>query len=108
MKWLSLHIGGQRWGVYLVEPKHRKLLVNGAYALGVTYFDECKIYIAKGTSDQALEDTLIHELLHATFNVCGGSELIGSYRKEERLVRAFTPVLHRLIKDLGFRFPKAS
>lgn len=107
MKWLSLHIGGQLWGVYLVNPGHRRLQDEKEHVFGITYPAESRIYLARGQSEQAFEDTLLHELLHAAANVSGAAFEINDARKEERIVRAMTPVMHRLLKDLGFRFPKA-
>ena len=99
-------IGGQKWGVYLVNPGHRRLQDENEHVFGITYPNECRIYLARGMADAALEDTLLHELLHAALGVSGAGQELGSEAKEERIVRDLTPVLHRLLKDLGFRFPK--
>lgn len=107
MKWLSLHLGGQLWGIYLVNPGNHRLVEDGERLLGCTYQDECRIYLARGLSDQVLEDTLLHELLHAALHVSGAALVINSHSKEEAIVRDLTPVLHRLLKDLGYRFPKS-
>lgn len=106
MRWLSLHIGGQMWGVYLVNPGHWRLQDEEEHVFGINYPGECRIYLARGQSEQAFEDTLLHELLHASLAVSGASHDIGDARKEERIVRSLTPVLHRLLKDLGFKFMK--
>ncbi len=108
MRWLDLKIGGQKWGVYLVNKGHKRLQDEDEHVFGVTYPEECRIYLARGQSEQALEDTLLHELLHASFEVSGAAYDVGDSVKEERIVRGLTPVLHRLLKDLGLRFPKAS
>jgi hypothetical protein len=56
----------------------------------------------------AVEDTLLHELLHAMMFVSGADKIYdGDPVKEERLVTALTPTLHRLLKDLGLKFPLA-
>ena len=113
MKWLDLHVGGQRWGVYLVSPKSKRLLEHTTPVLadersvGRCDFSKCRIYIANDINEQAREDTLLHELLHALLHVSDVGAC-KSIRAEERLVKSLTPHLHRLLKDLGFRFPKGT
>ena len=112
MRWLTLHIGGQRWAVELVSPKSKYLLVDGEPCDGVAHYDLCRICLRRDLPPQALEETLLHELLHATNRVTGASHVLDeavpkrAYAVEEHWVRTLTPVLHRLLKDLGFRFPK--
>ena len=107
-KYLALHIGGQKWGVYLVSRKHKALRGD---CVGICVYDDCKIYIAKDLTAQVFEDTLLHELLHAVIYVSGGTNVLDaecrrdSAKAEEQIVRCMTPMLHRLLKDLGFLFP---
>lgn len=113
MKWLSLRIGGQQWRVDLVKSNSRHFEGD---CYGITYPDKCKIYIAKEQDEQAREDTLLHEVLHAAMHVSGGSQEIIDVveggdlaaRVEEKIVRGLVLVLHPLLKDLGFRFPKVN
>lgn len=111
MKWLSLHVGGQKWGVFLVSPNSKHLLEHTTKvaaderSVGRCDFPRCRIYISNDIDEQAREDTLLHELLHALIHVCG-VDACKSTRAEERLVKGISPILHRLLKDLGFRFPK--
>lgn len=111
MKWLDLHVGGQRWGVYLVSPNSKHLIEHTTpvgpdeRSVGRCDFARCRIYIANDIQEQAREDTLLHELLHALVHVAG-VDACKSTRAEENLVKALTPILHRLLKDLGFRFPR--
>lgn len=107
MKWLALRIGGQLWGVHLVSPKSKWLREeDGDPSKGAAYFDECRIYISNEVSSEARDELLVHELLHAVLRVSGASHAIGSAKKEEDVVRDVTPLLHRLLTDLGFRFPR--
>lgn len=114
MKWLALHVGGQKWGVYLVSPKSRHLrehttkVAPDERSIGRCDFARCRIYIANDVDEQVREDTLLHELLHALLLVSEGGAMCKSIAAEEKLVRALTPLLHRLLKDLGFRFPKGT
>lgn len=108
MKWLALHIGGQKWGVWLVSPRSKYLRDDaGDTCHGRCVFDQCRIYIDRTQDEQAREDTLLHELLHAALFVSGADAAYGkSISVEEKIVGPFVPVWHRLLKDLGFRFPK--
>ncbi len=106
MKWLALHIGGQKWGVYIVSPRSKWLQDEGDPCKGLTHCDDCRIYISSELSEPARDEILVHELLHAVLHVSGGSHAVGNKKKEEDLVRDVTPLLHRILVDLGFRFPR--
>ncbi len=105
--WLKLHIGGQAWKVYITPSCNKKLNFDGDHCAGRCDYDACKIYISKALDDQAREDTLLHELLHALLYVSGAENAYdGDPKIDETIVSALTPILHRLLKDLGFRFPQ--
>lgn len=117
MKWFSVHVGGQRWTVSLMPrgSAHLKGDTEDEIVDGRAHPDDCEIAIAEEMHAEARDDTVLHELLHAAFGVSGAhNELVvkcrGSEKRaeelEERLVRALTPALHRILKDLRFRFPK--
>lgn len=107
MKWLSLRIGGQRWGVYVVASGNPNLRHAGKRCMGVCDPVKCRIYISRDQSQASLEDTLLHELLHATLKVTGADEAYARAEQvEEDIVKPVTPVLHGLLLDLGFVFPK--
>lgn len=114
MKWLALRIGGQKWSVFLVPPKSKFLLGIGKDAetdsvYGACDYEKCRIYINKTLEEGPREDALLHELLHALLHVSGADKVYkGGHKADERLVTALTPSLHRLLKDLGFRFPNVS
>ncbi len=106
MRWLAVHIGGQKWNVYIVGPNSKYLTDNVGAHYGRCFYDTCRIYISKALDRQAREDTLWHELLHALLYVTGADKVYGGdARADERLVTALTPAMHRLLKDLGFSFP---
>jgi len=115
MKWFAPRVGGQRWRVHLVPRSDPRMQEDDGSTLdGHTIPEECLILIADDLCVEAREETLVHELDHA-INIVSGArhemELTcrGAKEKaehEERVVRARTPVWHRLLKDLGFRFPK--
>ncbi len=53
-----------------------------------------------------MEDTLLHEFLHCVLFTSGGEAAYGADpEKEELLVTAVTPLLHRLLTDFGVKFP---
>jgi hypothetical protein len=111
-KWRALFIGGQKWGVFLVSPKSKHLKDADAppetRQYGRCAYSQCRIYIANDQDDQAFEDTLLHELLHALLHVTSADDAYDKdAAKEEDLVQKLTPVLHRLLKDLcGFAIRK--
>lgn len=114
MKWLSLHVGGQKWRIDLVSRRSKKLASETEILEGLTDVDTCRIYVAKDLSPEGREDALLHEILHAVFFVSGARHQIddlctdGEHTDvvEERIIRCLTPVLHRVLKDLSFHFPK--
>jgi hypothetical protein len=115
MKWFDVHVGGQKWRVELVKKSHPNLESGPEERVyGATREDKCRIYIAKEQDEQTREDTLLHELLHAVFSVAGCTQELANVVEgadmavdlEETMVKSITPILHRLLKDLGFRFPK--
>lgn len=105
--WLRLTLGGQRWRVFVVSPRSKYLVdTDGTVHVGRCVYERCGIYLSRDLQDGALEDALLHELLHALLYVTGAEEAYGkSHKAEERLVSALTPALHRLLRDLGLRFP---
>jgi hypothetical protein len=109
MKWLALRVGGQRIGVYLVRPTHPKL--EGCD--GIYHPTESKVYISNALEESVREDTLFHELDHVVNDVSGANHALSAVvapskleSTEESIVRCRTPIWHRLLKDLGFCFPK--
>lgn len=109
MKWLALRVGGQKIAVHLVRPQHPKL--EGCQ--GVYHPDRCAVYLSSALEAGALEDTLFHELDHVVNDVSGAGNALAAAVPpskledvEEQIVRCRTAVWHRLLKDLGFRFPK--
>lgn len=109
MKWLALHVGGQKIAVHVVRRKHPKL--EGCD--GIYHPELARIYIASDLDPGPREDTLIHELDHVVNAVSGvnnalkeacGEDALDAI--EEQIVRCRTPIWHRLLKDLGFRLPK--
>ncbi len=116
MKWLTVHVGGQKWRVDLIRgDSHHFEADEDEQVYGITHADKCKIYIAREQHEQIREDTLLHELLHAVFSVSGASNILtraaegreAAAKLEEDVVTAIAPHLHSCLKDIGFRFPKA-
>ncbi len=115
MKWLSVHVGGQKWRVDLIKGNSKHFEAEADERVyGITHADKCRIYIAREQDEQVREDTLLHELLHAVFGVSGASNILASVcgerdaacKTEEDVITAITPLLHRALKEFGFRFPK--
>lgn len=112
MKWLTVHIGGQRWTVHAVRGNSKRFdAAADENVTGITYQDKCTIYVSRDLAAPLREDVLLHELLHAAIGVSGAEHVLDEAcdnprEVEERLIRCLTPVLHRLLTDLGFVFPK--
>lgn len=118
--WLRIHIGGQKWRVILVSPRSKYLVDHvGERVAGRTWVNDCIIAINREIESQAREDTLLHELLHAAVFVSGGWSAIqrvtaaepsededAAQAVEDDIVHPLAPILHRMLKDLGFRFPR--
>lgn len=106
-KWFVHYIGGQKWTIYLVSSKSKHLLSDdGDRCNGHCLYEECKIFVNCALNEGALNDTLVHELLHAWLRVSNAASIYEfDSEKDEALVRALTPVLHRSLTDLGLRFP---
>lgn len=112
MKWLSLRVGGQKIAVHVVRRAHPKL----AGCDGTYHPEMCAVYLASDLEAGAREDALFHELDHVVNDISGATNALaaalsarpraGLDALEEQLVRCRTPVWHRLLIDLGFRFPK--
>ncbi len=104
--WLRLSIGGKRWGIYLVSEAHRRLRGDPDETVhAICYHDECRIYVARGPQE-VVEELILHEIEHALYRESGASYEVADEEKEERIVRDITPLRHRVLRDLGFRFPK--
>lgn len=109
MKWLALSIGGQKISVHVVRRKHTKL--DGADG---SYHPELGcIYLASDLGEGARDDTLIHELDHAVNQISGVNTVLKEACREgtldaaeEQIVTCRVPLWHRLLRDLGFRFPR--
>jgi len=72
-------------------------------------YDKCRIYVSKAVDSSARDDALWHELMHALLHVTGAESAYGGDPEaDEHIVSALTPAMHRLLRDLGFRFPKGT
>lgn len=120
MKWLDLKVGGRRTVVNLVKDNDPRLENNNAL------YDPAKnaIYISTALDASEREEKLVHELIeHAVNEVSGANhKLLSSVKAprkrtpgaqfkvyeelEESIVHDRTPLVHRLLRDLGFVFPK--
>lgn len=77
---------------YKIQVK--ELVDNDPNVYGSCVYHDAHIEIRKGLSKERAEQTLIHELLHATFFEAG-------YRGDEyeELVERLSVVLHQVIKE---------
>lgn len=109
-------VGGTMWRVLLVPPTDPRIIdeEDGKPLEGCCIFDDCLMLIREDFVIEAREEIFVHELEHIINRVSGARhEMTLHLRKEksrdkheERIVRARTPHLHRVFKDLGFRIPR--
>ncbi len=100
-------IGGERWTVYEVASgsKHLHDDDDDGRCNGVCDYDNCKIYVNKDLETSAKTHAVLHELVHALVHVTGADKAYDmDSKKDEDLVSALTPALHRLLSDFGFHF----
>jgi hypothetical protein len=104
---MSTHIGGQGWEVLSVSPKSKKLRNEKGERLdGKCDYNKCRIYVSNALEAGSLEDTILHECVHALLFVSRADEEYNRDEKiEENVVGKLTPVLHRFLKDCGFKLP---
>ena len=115
MKLCTVPIGGQKWPINLVRPKHP--IFEGESCHGVTVRDRCVVYLSRGYAAPILEDTFVHEVFgHASFYVSGVHQTLvelcaGDSDKaeqvEETMIRALVPVWYPILQQFQFRFPSA-
>ena len=85
----SVKVAGIEYNV-----KIKELVDNDPNVYGSCVYHDSHIEIRKGLSKERAEQTLIHELLHATFFEAG-------YRGDEyeELVERLSVVLHQVLKE---------
>lgn len=103
MIWFHAMIGGQRWTVELVPRTHPLLAPD---LDGLTIRDSCRVLIADHLSESLTQSTLVHELLDHAVNFASGAHMHFAGESEEAAVSRREPLLHRLLLDMGFRFPR--
>lgn len=62
---MEFKINGLKWNAFFVDKNDSKLLYDGSNNLGVTYYDDLKIYLKNDMSKPLFRQTVIHELVHA-------------------------------------------
>ncbi len=78
----QLKIGNNQWNV---EPIY-----------GCTYYPSKEIVIACNLKGKDLEDTYLHELLHACFHE---ADIKLQHKQEEQIISALTPVLLEVLRQ---------
>lgn len=99
---MRFRLGAQKWSLWLVDPKDPRL---GDDVYGRTFLEACVILVSYDAVQDAAEDTIVHEIVHAVCGVSRASWLLGA-EKEEEVIRAITPFIHQVLKDGGFKFPR--
>lgn len=100
-----------------IVPRSDERMQNddGTTCEGCAIFEDCLVLLADDLGPEAREEVFVHEVFEHVINrVSGARHEMGLRLRsekardehEERIVRARTPLIHRVLKDLGFRFPK--
>lgn len=112
MKWFTYPVGGQTWTHHRVKPGS-KFLAKGEK--GTIHFEKSVIHLSSELEGAALDEVLLHEWVHAAFQVSGAAaklvEAVGAataHALEEELVGRITPLVHRIMVDHGAVFPKVT
>ena len=61
---MKININNYKWTVKFEDPD-ADVLNNGGCFIGLTVYQELKIYIRKGLPEEVARSTVIHELCHA-------------------------------------------
>lgn len=82
-----IKVGGITYNVEIVEPN----LMDDS--IGLTSFRDATIYVSKNSSSELMEETFIHELIHAMLAHSGYVE------HDEIMVESLAQTLYGVIKD---------
>ncbi len=100
-------LGGEKWTIYEVASGSQHLIDDdGNRCNGMCDYDSCKIYVNRDLEISAKTHAVLHELVHALLHVTGADKAYDmDDKKDEDVVSALTPALHRLLTDFNFHFP---
>lgn len=62
---MILKINEIEWELFLVDPNHSGLYVNGTPCVGTTWSAKAQIYIADNLAPSKMLQTVRHEIVHA-------------------------------------------
>lgn len=79
---MKFKINGLIWEIQFVRRADERLSSDGSECLGVTYFNDLKIFVDQSLSMELLRQTIIHELIHA-FTFSFGVHLVANEDTEE-------------------------
>jgi len=89
----SVRVGPHRYQIVVsrsaIDAESAK---DGERKLGSCDAQHCRIVVEPDQAPSQLRDTVVHELLHACFDLIGGQEDV-SHDVEEKLVRRLAPIL---------------
>lgn len=83
------------WREYSVKQDEHRTGDNGGDLYGEIVYDKNEIYLYDKQDEESKKVTLIHEMLHGIFYMCGR----GKNRKDEDLITALSENLYQIIKD---------
>jgi hypothetical protein len=96
---MKLKIGPHTYTVYFDKNMINQVNTDAGEAhYGVTDIKHLKITIDPSQAHTQLQDTLLHEILHAIFDITAAQEDI-DHKTEEKLIRRIAPILLQTIQQ---------
>lgn len=83
------------WRNYTIEQGEHKSGDFGGDLYGEIHYEQDKIWLYQGQSDENKIVTLLHEILHGIFYTSGNKE----WRENEELITCVTENMYQVIKD---------
>ena len=90
----SINICGYDYNIYATNDQN-KLMLNNQACYGICDFINQEIYVSKAQHQQAREETLIHEILHAIDYYTSSSNPKLSEEDIERLAIGLAPIVRK-------------
>jgi hypothetical protein len=94
----TVQVGPNRYRVVLDQAAIDRIGAEGGTdLLGDTDREKLVITLSPGAAEDVVRETLLHEVLHAVFDVTGLGHEIGN-KREEALIRRLSPALLDVIR----------
>lgn len=96
----SIRVGGHTYKVITDDNNH----LHDNHNMGETNNPRLVIRINSDLPKSQIEETFLHELIHACLSFSGGYKQFEEPKEEEKLVEALTPILYTVLKENRIKF----